>query len=519
MTTRFMNGIKSVFLFCIALLGIISCEKDFEDVGVSLVDNNLFNTDSIHVDVVAYSRNIDSSRVDNLPIYNLGVHNDPNFGEINASFVTQLGVSIGYDFGLNPVIDTVIIDIPYFSTRESEDNTDGTPNFSLDSILGDQEVEYTMKVSRLATFLNTLDPDDPTRNKRYYSDETYNGSTELYSDSFRPNKNDTVLYVKRNFFEGEESIDTVKTENINPTIKLALDEAEIERIFITEVTENNVSSLENFTQYFRGFLFEAEGNDGTLMSLRMSDATFNIYYTNEILTDEDGTDLNGDGDTDDLQVPVKTKQTLSLPFLGIRTSNYTRNYTGSVGESFINAPNTVDGEENLYVQGSAGSIAEIELFKNPDLLDEIRAKNWLINGAILDIYVVDDVTNQNVPERLYLYRADENSVIRDVVTESAVAGIGGILERDDDTNRPIRYRFSITDYMSEVLKLDDALEISKLALKVYHPTDEIDFRNIDTIVRNFSWIPKGVVLRGNKDTGGVDETRLKLIIYYTENNN
>ncbi len=518
MTTRLMNSIKSVLVFCIALFGIIACEKDFEDVGVSLVDNDLFNTDAIDVDVVAYSRNVDSSRVDNLPIYNLGIYNDPNFGELKSSFVTQLGFSIGYDFGLNPVIDTVIIDIPYFSTRESENNSDGTPNFSLDSILGDHEVEYMLKVSRLATFLNTLDPDDPTKGKRYYSDETYDGLTELYSDLFKPNKNDTVLYVNRSFFEAEQSVDTIKTDNLNPSIKLSLDETEIERIFITEPTESNVSSFENFVQYFRGFLFETEGNDGTLMSLRMADATFNVYYTNEVLTDENGTDLNDDGDTDDLQVPVKTKQTLSVPFSGIRTSTYSRNYAGSVAESFINAPNTVDGEENLYVQGSAGSVAEIKIFENAALLDEIRAKNWLINGAILDLYVVDDATNRNVPERLYLYRADDNSTVLDVITEVQINGIGGFLERDDDTNRPIRYRFSITDYMSEVLKSDEPLKISKLAVKAYHPTDE-PTSFVDTIVKNFSWVPKGVVLRGNKDIGGTDETRLKLRIYYTENNN
>ncbi len=518
MTTRFMNSIKSVFLFCIALLGIVSCERDFEDVGVALVDNNLFNTSEMDFEVIAYSRDVDSSRVDNLPIYNLGVYRDPNFGEIKSTFVTQLGLSSNQDFGLNPVIDTVIVDIPYFSTRQSEDNSDGTPNFELDSIIGDQELEYTMKVSRLATFLNTLNPEDPTRIKQYYSDETYSGETELYSGLFKPNKNDTVLFVKRGLFEGSQSIDTIQTDNLSPSIKLPLDEDKIEDIFITGPTESDLSSIENFVQYFRGLLFEADGSDGSLMSLRMADATFNIYYTNEILTDEEGIDLNGDGDTDDMDVPVKTKQTLTLPFSGIRASTYARDYSGSIAESFVNAPNTLEGEENLYVQGSAGSIAEIKLFEDTALLDEIRSNNWLINGAILDLYVVDDPMNRNVPERLYLYNADENSIVRDVLSERQVTGIGGFLERDDDTNRPIRYRFSITDYMSEVLKSSDPLAISKLGLKVYHPTDDpAPAPAIDTIIKDFSWVPKGVVLRGNKDVGGTDETRLKLRIYYTEN--
>ncbi len=514
MTTRFMNSIKSVFLFCIALLGIISCERDFEDVGVSLVDNDLFNTKDTVFEVVAYNKNVDSSRVDNLPLYNLGIYQDLNFGEIRSTFVTQLGISIGLDFGLNPVIDTVIVDIPYFSTRQTEDNSDGTPNFELDSILGDQDIEYMMKVSRSATFLNTLNPDDPTRTKQYYSDETYNGESILYSGLFKPNKNDTALFVQRNFFEGSESIDTIQRDNLSPSIKFPLDKAEIERIFMTESTDSDFASADNFSQYFRGLLFEPEGSDGSLMSLTMSDASLNIYYTNEILTDEEGIDLNGDGDTDDLQVAVKTKQVLTLPFSGIRASTYTRDYSGAIVESFINTPNVTEGEEKLFVQGSAGSEAELQIQID---LDEIRAKNWLINGAVLDLYVEDDEKNRNVPEQLYLYNADNNSLLLDVITEQNVTGIGGFLERDDDTNIPIRYRFSITDYISELLKSDSDGEISNLALKNYHPTDA-PLSVIDTIVRNFSWRTRGVVIKGNKFPK-TDETRLKLTIFYTEENN
>ena len=515
MRTKFINSIKAVFVFCLILFSVIACEKDFEDVGVSLIDNNLFNSNKMDFEVISYSLNVDSSRVDNLPLYNLGVFNDPNFGVLNASFVAQIGIESEINFGLNPVIDTVMLDIPYYATRQSEDNSDGSPNFSLDSIIGDQELEYTLKVKRLTTFLNSLNPLDLTQLKRYYSNETFTGSTELYSGLFKPNKNDTILFVNRSFFEGAESIDSIKREDLRPTIKLPLDKTEIERIFITEASESNLANFENFIEYFRGVLIEAEGNNGALMSLLTSDATFTIYFTNDELIDEEEVDLNGDGDTDDLQVIVKTKRTLTLPLGGVRANNYSRNYAGAVVEPFINAPDSINGEEKLFVQGSAGSIAEFKVLID---LAEIRAKNWLINGAILDFYVEDDVNNRNVPERLYIYNADENSVMPDVITEAQVSGIQGTLERDEDTNEPIRYRFSITDYMSQVLRSEDPINLSKLALKTYHSTDA-PLSIIDTIVKDFSWVTKGVVLHGNKDNGGNDETRLKLTIYYTENNN
>jgi len=518
MITKFISSMKAVFVCCFILFSVIACERDFENVGVSLVDNNLFNPKDSIFEVTVETKNDSISRVDNLPLYNLGIYKDPNFGLLNSSFVTQLGTLASLDSlktRLNIVIDTVIIDIPYFSTRESEDNTDGTPNFSLDSIIGGDD--FTLKVSRLATFLNSLDPNDPTQIKRYFSDESYTASNELYTGLFKLNENDTILFIKRPFFEGSESIDTIIKDDLSPSIKLPLNEVEIEKIFITEAPASGLSSLESFTAYFRGLLFEPESavDNGSLVSLRMSDATFNIYYTYDVLTDEDETDLNGDGDTDDVQVPVKTKETITLPFSGIRAGIYDRDYTGAEIDNFINTVN-VDPEK-LFIQGAAGSNAEVEIQID---VDEIRAKNWLINGAFLDLYV-DNINDENIPNQLYLYNVDNNSTIIDVISEAQVSGIGGFLQRDDD-GKPLRYQFSITDYMSEILKPDSTIDIAKLAIKMYHTTDAPQ-STLDTIIRDFSWNSQAVVLKGIKtlEDDGEDEykKRIKLNIFYTETNN
>ena len=229
MTNKIINSAKYLLVFGVALFSIIACEKDFENIGVNLVDNNLFNTKDTTFEVVAYTVNVERSEVlgdnlntaslDGLPVFNIGIQNDANFGILRAAFISQLELPVtGLDFGLNPVIDTVILDIPYFSTRDIN-NTDGTPNFNLDSIFGDAEMPYQIKVSRLGTFLNVLDPSDPTRNKRYFSDEDYARLTELHSSMFMPNRNDTVLYVDRPLFEGTAVRDTIKEEDLSPSIK------------------------------------------------------------------------------------------------------------------------------------------------------------------------------------------------------------------------------------------------------------------------------------------------------------
>jgi len=527
MTKKIVNSVKHVGLFSLVLLSVIACEKDFENIGVGLVDNNEFTVKDTIFEVVSYNKNVTPSRVDGIPEHLLGIFKDVNFGYIKTSFVSQLGLPGSTDFGDNVSIDAVILDIPYYATKE-ENLSDGKPNFKLDSILGNQETKYSLFVYETGTFLNALEPLDPTKIKKYYSNETYNEKTLLYhSDEFYPERNDTVLYVKRRFLDNDINTfdtDTIKAENSNPSIKMSLDTVFFRNNFVNQQNSGAFDSRDNFIDFFRGIIIKAEENlnkDGSLMALQMSNANVSIYYTNTILTDETDTDLNGDGDTDDVEVPVRTKQTMIFPISGIRANQYNRNYSNSAVQDHISNPNAVnDGDDKLYIQGASGSMAIIDLSKDLDLvkLNEIRDKNWLINEANITLYLDDSFVQEKVPDQLLLYNYDDNSQILDVITEAQIAGIGGVLETDED-NKPIKYKFRITDYISEVLKGEDPKGLMKFGLKVFHSTD-VPLALTDTIIDDFSWIAKGVVLKGNKlpETANDYDERLKLEIFYTINN-
>ena len=170
MTMRIVNSVKYIGSMTLILLSMIACEKDFKNIGVGLVDNKQFSTKDTVFEIIAFNKNINSSRVDGIPQFLLGVYNDANFGLIKASFIGQLGLPTSSDFGDHVSIDAVILDIPYYATKETK-NTDGTPNFKLDSVIGNQEIEFNLSVYESGTFLNTLDPQDPTKVKKYYSDE------------------------------------------------------------------------------------------------------------------------------------------------------------------------------------------------------------------------------------------------------------------------------------------------------------------------------------------------------------
>ena len=389
--TIFKNiGLGLVFLF-----GIVSCEKDFEDIAIDLVDNKAFSVGVDTFEIVAYNKNILSSRVDNndsrkQPLSLLGVNQDKDFGWMKSALISQLRMPItGVNFGDNVVIDLVVIDIPYFSTRDGnqdaidpdtgetikddEGNPIQVPNFKLDSIYGNMDQQYNITVNELGTFLNTLDPQDPTKGMKYYSDRDYEIRDLLHSDDFEPNVNDTVLYVERRYLDTDpgtvNDIDTVKAEDVSPSIKLMLNKEFFKNRFVDHQDSPDFDNNTNFIKYFRGLYIDANGSDGSLMNLTTSKAKMTIYYTNDITKDEGvDEDLNNNGVTGEKDVTVRTKQSLDFPLSGVKTGKYTRDYNQSEIRQALDSPNKQDGEQKLFVQGASGSETIIDLFPDEDVL-------------------------------------------------------------------------------------------------------------------------------------------------------
>lgn len=207
MTTKVVRNFKSLGLFALLVLTIASCEKEIESIGVNLVDNNVFSKDILSSAVTTENLNIERVPSNGISQYLLGIYNDNEFGKLKASIITQLnipttGETYANGYGINTSIDYVLINIPYQSTKE-ENYSDGKPKFSIDSVFGDAETEFKLSVYELKTFLNTLDPNDPSKTAVYYSDKVFQkGDTELYSGNFKVNPDDTVAYINRYLADG-----------------------------------------------------------------------------------------------------------------------------------------------------------------------------------------------------------------------------------------------------------------------------------------------------------------------------
>ena len=526
-----LNIFKNVGIIILIFFTISACERDIKDIGIGLIDNQSFNVGDTAYEIVAYNVNVERSRTDNnsqdkVPLYLLGVNRNSSFGYLKSSVITQTVLPVnGVDFGDNPIIDEVILDLPYFSTHDSLQSVidPGTgesiraPSFTLDSIYGNKDVSYQIHVYELETYLSVLDPENPTKRLKYYSDKDYQKGFELHSGDFKPNRNDTVWYVERRYLDDDPStvddIDTIKAENAKPSMKFKLNRDFFTNRFVNEANSGYFDSQVDFIKYFKGLYIEPDGPDGSLMLFDSQAAKFTIYYTSEEEKNEaEDEDLNGNGITGEENVIVRVKKQMQFKFGGIRTGKYERDYNGSYAQPYLQNPNTVQGEDVLFAQGAAGSEIHLKLF-TPETLQHIRDKGWLLNEANLVFYIDKDKQTGKVPDQMHFYNYDRGVILEDLFKTGSFVVFGGILQKDEEGN-PDYYKFRITDFVSNLLKNPELTADFTLALKTFNPTDVPIFRLNDTLIKDYSYIPKGVVLHGNLPK--TDNRRVKLEIFYTK---
>ena len=85
--------------------------------------------------------------------------------------------------------------------------------------------------------------------------------------------------------------------------------------------------------------------------------------------------------------------------------------------------------------------------------------------------------------------------------------VNGFLVRDEE-GKPYKYVFKITDYISELLA-GNVTDIPQLGVRVLNPTD-LPVSLVDSIVRNYNWSPKAVMLLNNDPINGARRAQLKI---------
>jgi hypothetical protein len=140
-TIPFIIGILFVIPF-------VSCEEDVTTIGNGVIDGDPFVTNKAVYDVFAFNKKIEAVQTNKLPVYQIGVFNDPIFGRTTASITSQVSLPGGTGnptFGTysqatenkadtdeiestieeNETVTEVILYIPYLRNNRADSDLDG----------------------------------------------------------------------------------------------------------------------------------------------------------------------------------------------------------------------------------------------------------------------------------------------------------------------------------------------------------------------------------------------------------
>jgi hypothetical protein len=516
-TTSFLKKIAIVA----AVLFLYSCDKDFNSIGDGLIGDNHFILDKYTSNVTAYNQKIGPVQSNALAVNALGIYDNPTFGTTRANFATQLVLeSVNPTIGKNPVIESVVLTIPYFSTLKSTD-ANGDRTFELDSIYGPDNGKINLSVYESGYYMRDLDPDGAFQEQqKYYT----NQNTDFDNVKVGMRLNNAIDASQNDaFFFSAADIKTTTTVDgkdvvtrVAPQMKLDLDKAYFKAKIIDAAATGKLASQDVFKNYFRGLYFKVEksgSNPSSMALLDFKKGKITIKYKQET-SDTDATlvdksiVLNLDGNT------------VSL----LEDSNLSTSYANATNDANIDK---INGDEKLFIKGGEGSMAILELFNTTELAT-IRNSGWLINEANLVFHLEPTAMGTAPkPQRIYVYDLNNNRPLVDYFND-ATAGknvktgkliYGGLLNAipaDDNT-----YKLRITNHIRGLVKNADSTNV-KLGVVITEDINTINSSKLRTAVGTITQFPKaavmsplGAVLYGSKATVA-DDKRLKMEIYYTK---
>ncbi len=601
---------KKNSIFLIISIILFSCNKDYNTVGLNLIDNNPFRTSLEEVPVFVKMRKIPPYVSNSLTTFQLGEFEDNIYGTSMVSFLGQLNFedpslafgNISQSKEDNPDTDNisqipeeetvknVFLDIPFFTNVDDDDNdgvinlydvdstdpysdsdgdgvsdadesnagqnpldpdTDGdgipdgedtesvNPNaggtlYELDSLLGNSNASFKLKVSELDYFLRPYDPEvNFEQFQKYYSNNSlasdFSGTT-LYENEISINSKELVFYNEDDpETEDVDESETVK-ERLTPRIRVELDKDFFQTRILDKEGSDDISNLDNFKLYFKGIVLETfDFSEPLLMILNFNEAEIKVEYEYKEYNKQGTTD-----DTSDDTVDIVDGDFRFL-FNGIKLNSFKNDALPAY--VYTSILDTIKNPKQVYLKGGEGVMAEIELFKNDngvDLLEEIRSKEWLINEANLSIYIDKDMLSSSggiiEPSRLYLYDIKNKAPVIDYFVDNSAGPKpyqnkvvhGGLIQLDEDKNG-LMYKIRMSEHIKNIVRKDSTN--TKLGLVVSSDINntiniEVEDSDFMTFTPNSSAInPLGTVLIGPSPSAENYDKRMRLNIFYTEVNN
>ena len=416
---------------------------------------------------------------------------------------------------------------------ETENPNEGATVYDVDSLIGNRDASFKVKIQELDYYLRNYDPSDNFESlQKYYSDDYFiqNFAGQiLFDDTVEINTNEVVIYREDDPDTDDIDESTIVKERLSPRLRIPLEKEFFQSKIIDNEGSDDLLNRDNFNLFIKGLMISAyDFSDDLMLILDYANAKIKINYEYDEYDTNDTTD-----DTSDDTIEKK-KSVFEINLQGNQINIINKeNYSQEIVEN-------VNSTENLgraYLKGGQGIILELDLFTDNNgvnVLDEIRSKGWLINEANLTMFVDQDMISSFggliEPFRVYLYDIEGKTPLIDYFIDNSTGQKqsdekiihNGMLEYDED-KKGLKYKIRISEHIKNIVRNDSIS--TKLGLAVTSSianslntdvkvTDQIKFIPASTAIN-----PLGTVIYGPNPEPQNFDKRLRLELFYTEINN
>ena len=569
---------KCTLLFTLVLL-IASCDKKFNDIGAEVLPTNPFVGKKAYYPVGVKHALVDVVQTNNTSPMQLGLREDKLFGNTAAAIVSQLNLSqyapsfgalsaqseIDTSFDEAETVNDVWLEIPFFTNQTDADGDgliaiydiddtdpnsdsdgdgvsdideknngtdptnpdtdgDGTPDgedtetvnpnpdkrlYDIDSLFGDREASFDIEIHKLNYFLRQLDPNQNfEQGQIYYSDF----SSSIHQDQPLANENITLDF---------NEIVKDSADNLSPRIRVPLNKQIFQQLILDKEGDSALASSEDWRDFFRSISIETSNFSSPLLML---------LDTNSMVIRIDYTYKSEVADSDPVEIEDKTDEFLINTLGSIRFNTLTKTTTAAAALNGIVSATVPD---QIALSGGLGMVADIQLFEDNDVLEDLKGRPWLLNEANLTFHVdkqAVDVYGHTLPNRLYLYNANTLAPIidfaQDGVATPSLAKIvyGGFLTNEEEGDKQY-YKVRITNYLKNIISNDSINAPLRVALtnvlpnQTEVPMAKVNAADVGKIPAGSVTTPKsGVFVGPNPSNPDLLDLKLQLEIFYTEIN-
>lgn len=431
---------------------VLSCEDPAAlSVSKTFASNDLVTAYTDTFSVITSTVQLDTLPTNGTGVVLLGEYKDPDLGTAVSSPYFQVGFTGGLKPDLRNTFDSIVMVLPY--NKQFYGDTMQAVTFSVHQITEPWEVRRApaSKDVKLSIF---------------------NYSAGFYSNSVTP-YNPTPIVTKTVVFRPHNDSLTVRLPDAFGANWFRLAQLDSAQLF---------SNSSNFmTKYFYGVhLKVTPSGGGSMVGFKASGVKFRMYYKQLV---------------SDVQKQVRfdfpLQNASSYPYQNIE---YDRTGTLVDGLQTRQAIPSKQTGHVTFVQAGTGLATRLDF---PSLRNFFADKRYILNGAYLQIFPVENTYPRNIapPTSLYLYTTDASNVPLGSVT----GGIGTI-QYDREYNINTYYSFSLFNYFEQLISTSNynsvplilapgSAQVGNNVQRViigdgFHPTNKIKLKIY------YSYVPK-----------------------------